>query len=55
MVGFEAMLEELATTRARFEDRYALSLPLSERAGLRSHLHELRAALAADPTNPKET
>lgn len=46
MAGFETMLEELASLRARYEDRDALDLPPSERARLRAHLHELRAAIA---------
>ena len=46
MAGFEVMLEELATTRARYEDRRALGLSWSERARLQAHLHDLRAAIA---------
>jgi len=46
MAGLEAMLEGLATTRARYEDREALGLSWSERARLQAHLHDLRAAIA---------
>lgn len=46
MAGFEAMFAELATTRARYEDRGTLGLSWSERARLQAHLHELRAGIA---------
>ena len=45
MASFESMLNDLAATRARYEDREALRLSTDERIALRVHLHELRATI----------
>ena len=45
MVSFESMFHDLATTRARYEDREVLRLSAGERVTLRAHLNELRAAI----------